>query len=243
MMCNPGIIIHSLALAITLGSIGQVHGAEPPETAAKSKYFADVSKLAAAPAPAPGGGLMVGSSIFRKWVSCAQDLAPLPVTNRSFGGSQTGDKLLFFDQIVPSSCAKLVVWYCGSNDINAKKTPETIVRNTKDWIGRTRSALPQARILVVSVIRAPQKRETGKLPQVDETNKCLAALAGSLHGVAYIDVNPALENEFGQPIAGCFVEDNLHLTPDGYRRLTSVLKPAIEKLSKAPPAAIMPAGR
>jgi hypothetical protein len=54
--------------------------------AAERKYTKDVAKLAAAPAPAPGGILMVGSSIFRKWTTAADDLAPLPVTNRGFGG-------------------------------------------------------------------------------------------------------------------------------------------------------------
>ena len=94
-------------------------------SAAESKYTTDVAKLAAAPAPAPGGILMVGSSIFRKWTNCVTDLAPLPVRNRAFGGSKTEDQLFFFDQVVPSSRAALVVWYCGSNDVNAKSRPRT----------------------------------------------------------------------------------------------------------------------
>ncbi|NQW99808.1 hypothetical protein HQ447_04050, partial [bacterium] len=163
--------------------------------------------------------------------------------NRGFGGSQTRDQLLFFDQIVPSAHASVVVWYCGSNDVNAKKSPEAILQNTKEWISRTRSALPQARILLVSVIRAPQKRENGKLPQVDAVNQGLLALSESLKGVDYIDVNPALETGAGAPVAECYGEDHLHLTPDGYRRMTSLLKPAIEKLWKAPPAAPTPSGR
>ena len=126
---------------------------------------------------------MVGSSIFRKWESCAQDLAPLPVFNRAFGGSRTEDQLFFFDQIVPSSRAGLVVWYCGSNDVNAKGTPQAIVQNTKEWLGRTRAALPQAHILLVSVIRALQKRQAGRLAQVDAVNQGLLQLASSVPDV------------------------------------------------------------
>jgi lysophospholipase L1-like esterase len=241
MKTQPGSYVQSMALAIALSSIGRVGAAEP--AAAASKYSAEVAALAAAPAAAAGGILMVGSSIFRKWATCAADLAPLPVTNRGFGGSQTRDQLLFFEQIVPSSRAALVVWYCGSNDVNAKQTPESISQNTKAWIGRTQAALPQARILIVSVIRAPQKRDSGKLPQVDETNQCLAVLAASVPGVAYLDVNPALEAASGEPLAGCYVDDHLHLTPEGYRRMTSVLRPVIEKLWKDPAAALTPTGR
>jgi lysophospholipase L1-like esterase len=239
----PGILIPLVALTTTLGSVCRVHAVEPPPSTRESKYLDEVAKLATAPAPASGGILMVGSSIFRKWASCAQDLAPLPVTNRGFGGSQTRDQLLFFDQIVPSSRASVVVWYCGSNDVNAKKSPEAILQNTKEWIARTRSALPHARILLVSVIRAPQKREDGKLSQVDAVNQGLLALSESLKGVDYIDVNPALETEAGAPVAECYVEDHLHLAPAGYRRMTSVLKPAIEKRWKVPPTALTPSGR
>ena len=71
----------------------------------------------------------------RQMAKVAIDLAPLPVTNRGFGGSKTEDQLFFFDQIVPSSRASLVIWYCGSNDINATKTPDSILQNTKEWIG------------------------------------------------------------------------------------------------------------
>jgi hypothetical protein len=214
-----------------------VHGAEPSRPSAKHKYTAEVAKLAAAPAPTPGGVLMVGSSIFRKWESCAQDLAPLPVFNRAFGGSRTEDQLFFFDQIVPSSRAGLVVWYCGSNDVNAKGTPQAIVENTKEWLGRTRAALPQAHILLVSVIRAPQKRQAGRLAQVDAVNQGLLQLASSVPDVAYADVNPALETPAGEPVAECYVADKLHLTPEGYHRMTSVLRPVIEKNWKASPAA------
>ncbi len=193
------------------------------------EYVADVAELAAAPAPAPGGILLVGSSIIRKWATHARDLAPLPVTNRGFGGSRTADQLFFFDQIVPSSRASLVVWYCGSNDVNGNKSSEEINRNTKVWIERTQTALPQARILLVSVIRAPQKREEGKLLPVDEVNKGLLALAGSIKGVTYADVNPAMETPAGEAVAECYLPDKLHLTEEGYRRLALVLKPIIEK--------------
>lgn len=221
--------------ALLIASV-PAHPAETSALPAKQKYTAEVAKLAAAPAPAPGGILMAGSSIFRKWESCAQDLAPLPVTNRGFGGSRTEDQLFFFDQIVPSSHASLVVWYCGSNDVNGKKTPEEILKNTREWISRTQASLPRSRILIVSVIRAPQKREDGKLPQVDEVNKGLLALPGSIKGVDYIDVNPAMETPAGEPVPECYLPDKLHMTQEGYRRIAAVLKPLIEKNWKAAPA-------
>jgi len=204
-------------------------------TARTAKYAADIERLAAAPAPAPGGVLLIGSSIFRKWTTCAADLAPLPVTNHAFGGSQTPEQLFFFDQLVPSSRAGVVVWYCGSNDVNAKRTPADVLANTREWLDLTRAALPGVRVVLVSVIRAPQKRTDGKLAPVDEINRGLLAL-GEADDVDYLDVNPALEDAAGEPLPDCYVADQLHLTPEGYRRLTAALRPVLEKLRPVPGA-------
>jgi hypothetical protein len=218
-----------ISLAVTCAQIALALLAPISAHSAEHRFAKDVAQLAAAPAPAPGGILMVGSSIFRKWTTCTNDLAPLPVVNRAFGGSETPDQLFFFDQIVPSSHASLVVWYCGSNDVNDKTASAKILQNTADWIQRTQTALPQVRILLVSVIRAPQKRDAGLLAQVDEVNHGLVKLAGSLPNVAYADVNPSLESPTGESVMECYVQDKLHLTPEGYRRMTSVLRPVIEK--------------
>jgi hypothetical protein len=208
-------------------------GQETNKSSKPNKYVADVAKLAALPAPAPGGILMVGSSIFRKWTTCTQDLAPLPITNRAFGGSHTKDQLFFFDQIVPNSKASLVVWYCGSNDVKGKAPTESILANTKEWIEKTRVALPGVHILLVSVIKSPQKRDDGEAGQVDEVNKKLIELAGTIPDVTYADVNPVLETTTGEPVMECYVADRLHLTPKGYEQMITILRPVMEKEWKA----------
>ena len=44
--------------------------------------------------------LFIGSSIFRQWESMKEQMAPLPVFNRAFGGSGTGEILFYMDKIV-----------------------------------------------------------------------------------------------------------------------------------------------
>jgi lysophospholipase L1-like esterase len=231
-------MIHAWRVIITLAGshtaisfllFSPVHGAELSPRPTKHMFADDVARLAAAPAPMTGGILLVGSSIFGRWKSCTNDLAPLPVLNRAFGGSVIGDQLYFFDQIVPSSRAALIVWYCGSNDVYSKQTPEDILNNTGRWVQRARAALPQVHILLVSVMRAPQKREAGLLAKVDEVNKGLIQLAASIPHVTYADVNPVMETPAGEPVIECYVQDKLHLTPEGYRRMASVLRPLMEK--------------
>ena len=223
-----------LILAIALMTASWGFGEETPKDLKENKYATAVALFATAPAPAPGGILLVGSSIFRKWVDFANDLAPLPVSNRAFGGSKTNEQLLFFEKIVPTSQASLVVWYCGSNDINGHALPEMVLKNTTEWLRRTRDALPHARIILVSVIRAPQKRADGYLPRVDEVNKRLRQLAEESKVLVYVDVNPSLETATGDPVMECYVEDKLHLTPEGYRRMIAALRPVLEANWKKP---------
>lgn len=214
------------AIFIFLALVGASNAQDRPAT--RHKYEDDVAKFAL-DVPQPGGVLLVGSSIFRKWTTFASDLAPIPVTNRAFGGSRTSDQLLFFDEVVPSSHARIVVWYCGSNDVKGGVPSETVLANTAEWIGRTQSALPDARIILVSVIRAIQKREDGQLGEVDAVNSGLRKLSETLSGVDYVDINPALESASGEALPGCYVSDKLHLSPEGYRKMAAALRPSIEK--------------
>ena len=96
-----------------------------------NKYTAEVEKFASEPISPPGGVLLVGSSIFKRWTNAVSDLAPFPVTNRAFGGSQTSHQLMFFDQVVSPCRPRLIVWYCGSNDIKGKKDAESILGRTE----------------------------------------------------------------------------------------------------------------
>ena len=194
-----------------------------------NKYTAEVAKFALQPVPAPGGVLLVGSSNFRKWTNAVTDLAPLPVTNRAFGGSQTSHQLMFFDQVVPPCRPGLVVWYCGSNDIKGKKDATSILERTEEWISRVKQMDSAAAVLLVSVIRAPQKHRDGQVAVVDAVNRGYEEIARSKEGVFYVDVNPALQSPTGESRAELYVSDGLHLNGEGYHQMTTLLKPAIEK--------------
>ena len=194
-----------------------------------NKYTAEVAKFAALPAPQPGGVVLVGSSNFRKWTNVVKDLAPLPVTNRAFGGSQTSHQLMFFDQVVPPCRPALIVWYCGSNDIKGKRDAASILGRTEEWINRLKQMDPTPGVLLVSVIRAPQKHRDGQVAVVDAVNRGYEEIARSKEGVFFVDVNPALQSTTGEPKAELYVQDGLHLNGEGYHQMTTLLKPAIEK--------------
>jgi len=197
-------------------------------TTAPSKFAGEVGRFAALPPPVPGGVLLVGSSTFKRWTNAVQDLSPLPITNRAFGGSQTSHQLMFFDQVVTPCHPQLIVWYCGSNDIKGKKDPASVLKRTEEWLDKVKKLDPSTQVLLVSIHRCPQKRKDGQLEGVDAVNRGYEELSQRRKGVFYVDVNPALESVTGESQAELYVEDGLHLNPSGYEKMASLVKPAIQ---------------
>jgi lysophospholipase L1-like esterase len=201
-------------------------GAVP--TTAPSKFAVEVGRFAALPTPVPGGVLLVGSSTFKRWTNAVQDLSPLPITNRAFGGSQTSHQLMFFDQVVTPCHPQLIVWYCGSNDIKGKKDPASVLKRTEEWLDKVKQLDPSTQVLLVSIHRCPQKRKDGQLEGVNAVNRGYEELSQRREGVFYVDVNPALESVTGEAKAELYVEDGLHLKPSGYEKMATLVKPAIQ---------------
>ena len=198
-------------------------------TVATSKFRGEVEKFAELPVPKPGGVLLVGSSIFKRWTNSVMDLAPLPVTNRAFGGSQTSHQLMFFDQVVPPCRPDLVVWYCGSNDVKGGQDAVSVLARTREWIAKVQATLPGAGILLVAVMNSPQKRRDGQGDAVLEVNRGLAGLVDPKARIFFVEVNPVFETPEGKAREDLYLEDGLHLNGEGYRALTGVLRPAIEQ--------------
>jgi lysophospholipase L1-like esterase len=142
---------------------------------------------------------------------------------------------MFFDQVVSPCRPRLIVWYCGSNDIKGKKDAESIIGRTEEWISRVKQIDPATEILFVSVIRAPQKHRDSQIVVVDAVNHGYEKIARSKEGVFYVDVNPALQSLAGKPRAELYVEDGLHLNREGYYQMNTLLKPAIEKIWEKKP--------
>ncbi len=86
------------------------------------KYFelADSAKI-----PPKNAVLFIGSSSIRLWKSLAQDMYPIPVINRGFGGATTSEVIQYIDKIVLPYLPKLIVFYAGENDIANDYIPAT----------------------------------------------------------------------------------------------------------------------
>ncbi len=210
-------------LLIALPLAAALH-AQPQRFAKAIETFLEHDK--AAP-PEKGKILFTGSSIFRQWESLAEDMAPLPVFNRAFGGSRTEDILFYMDRVVLPYEPRVIVYYCGSNDINANVPPEKIAANYREFVERVRAKLPETLVYYVSINRAPQKRD--RWDKVDEANAAIREFSERGTGLGYIDVNPALFDASGEPLLDLYKPDKLHFHPHSYAGFTRIVKPVVEK--------------
>jgi lysophospholipase L1-like esterase len=198
--------------------------------------------------PARGGVVFVGSSIFREWREVrdfAADLAPLPVVNRAFGGSTARDQLRddIMEAIVFPHEPRVLVYYCGSNDLNEGESPRRIRDAFISWSEKARARLDGRRnenenvvsssrvtIVFVSINRAPQKKPLWDA--LDETNRLIKEYCETHddQSVVFADVNPLLFEDgdaMTVPNVSLFRDDGLHFDPDPNARAYEAWVPTV----------------
>jgi lysophospholipase L1-like esterase len=169
--------------------------------------------------------VFVGSSIFHRWTQLEAQMAPLPIANIAFDGAQTDDWNRLIDSRVLPLKPRVLAYYCGSNDVDAGDPAVRIVARIRQFIDRVSRALPETRIVFVSVNRAPEKRDRWDV--VDDINRQIQKYAETNPRVQYVDVNPALANADGSPRMELFMNDRLHLRPLAYEEFAKILKPVL----------------
>ncbi|MGH3426417.1 MAG: GDSL-type esterase/lipase family protein, partial [Terriglobales bacterium] len=163
--------------------------------------------------PAPCQVLFVGSSSILKWRNTlAADMAPMPVLNRGFGGSQIEDVNRWFDQIVAPYRPRAIVFYAGENDIDAGKSVGRVVDDFDTFMTRKTEALGKTPVYFISL--KPSKLRFTQFELQTQVNDAVRARARKRSDLHYIDVvSPMLKN--GKP-KDIFGSDGLHMTAQGY---------------------------
>jgi lysophospholipase L1-like esterase len=180
--------------------------------------------------PAKGGIVFVGSSSFTLWHTLADDLAPLPVLNRGFGGSLLSDSVHYYDRLVTKHQPRAVVVYAGENDIGQNFSGAHVSEQLKQFVANVHSVDPDIEIFAVSIKPSPGRGEG--IHQIRVANQLSREWIQDTPKVTYIDVVEPMLGADGIGRAELFVEDGVHLTSAGYELWTSIIKPYLEPLYK-----------
>jgi lysophospholipase L1-like esterase len=174
--------------------------------------------------------IFVGSSSIRLWSTLQADMAPLPVLNRGFGGSQLSQVVYYVDQTVLRYRPRAVVLYAGDNDLDGRlrtgKAPEDVAREFRTFVARVEAAVPDALIYYLSM--KPTRQRWVDWPQEHTGNILIAEICASDPRLTYIDVATPMLAAGTPPPSELFMPDGMHPSPKGYALWTRIIKPRIQ---------------
>ena len=108
--------------------------------------------------PEPGSIVFVGSSSILFWETLHEDMAPMPVLNRGFGGSEIAHVTHFADRIVLPYEPTAIVLYAGDNDIGFGSSADcTLARLRSVRCEHIRAAAPDTPIYYISIKPSPAR--------------------------------------------------------------------------------------
>ena len=222
-------------LGLAAPTLALTQNATPTAAAQEIRFAADIQafldKDKVTPPPRDGI-LFIGSSIFRQWTTVVEDMAPLPVFNRAFGGSRTWEILAYMDKVVIPYRPRIIVYYTGSNDVNARESADAIFGRFKEFQTRVAKALPNTRVYFFSINRSPDKRD--KWTVVDEANAKIKQYAYATPNLDYIESNTVLFDASDEPLTDLYRADGLHFNPPAYVEFTRLIKPVIQRAYASP---------
>jgi len=169
--------------------------------------------------------LFAGSSSIRLW-ELAKYFPGMETINRGFGGSHIADSLEFMSRIIIPCRPKTIVFYAGDNDLNAGKSPDTVLNDFKAFVNGVHRSLPKTQIIFIAIKPSPVRAKL--IEKQREANRLIREFIKTDERLVYLDVVPPMLGPDGQARAELFRKDMLHLNDEGCKLWTSLLLPHLE---------------
>ncbi len=173
--------------------------------------------------------VFAGSSSFRKWTDLADYFPGYTVLNRGFGGSSLPDLTRYAGRIILPYHPRQVVIYCGDNDLASSDsiTANIVYKRFRKLFALIRAGNKSANILYVSIKPSPSRMRL--MPQMEAANKKIRFFLGQQKNARFVDVYHLMLDASGKPVETLFLEDRLHMNPDGYAIWQKAIQPLLIK--------------
>tara|TARA_B100001175_G_C19453548_1_gene612582 strand:+ start:432 stop:1205 length:774 start_codon:yes stop_codon:yes gene_type:complete len=172
--------------------------------------------------------LFAGSSSIRFWESLDQDMKPLKVLNRGFGGAHIAHVNYHFKDVIQRYKPKAIVFFCGTNDVTALKTPRETVNDFKIFKQKVREDMPGVHIFVIGIKPTPARLYLEK--EELEYNKLIDDMSQDDDLLTFVDIWDAMLTSEGKRIPELFIEDGLHINSEGYKIWTTLVRKNLERV-------------
>lgn len=171
--------------------------------------------------------LFFGSSSIRLWRTLAEDIAPLKVVNRGYGGAMMRDVHYNHHTVLADYSPRAFVFYCD-NDLGGfgrDLHPTELFDLYRLLVERLQNDYPGRPIFILSI--KFNNNRIAKIEQHRLFNAIMADYAAHTEGVTFVDVNTPILNPDGTINDAMFEPDLLHVNREGYAVWASVLRPLL----------------
>ena len=189
------------------------------------EHFRTLNKI-----DAPDNALLfLGSSSIRLWETLAQDMAPYPVIQRGYGGAHLRDAIFFTDALLGDYQPAMIIGFIA-NDIKGDpqdESPAKVKRLFKFFLKQIRARHPETPFLWVEI--TPTKSRWAQWEEIKVVNQKIKAYCEKTPHLYFVETADAFLTKEGLPRTELFIEDQLHLNPQGYNLWSSIIKKEIEQ--------------
>jgi lysophospholipase L1-like esterase len=169
--------------------------------------------------------VFTGSSSIARWKELGQHFPEFPVMNRGFGGSTLPEVNHYLDRVVLAYHPKIVVLFCGGNDLAAKRTPEQVRDDFVTIADRIQKKLPDTKLYYLSIHTPPGRVKLEA--ELRKANELIKEVCERPKNRRFVDIRDTMLGKDGQPNKELYV-DPLHPTTSAYEswaaRLTPILR-------------------
>lgn len=190
-----------------------------------AKALADFDAADRATPPPLGEILFLGSSTIVNW-DTAKSFPALRTINRGVWGSTLTDAVHRIDRLVLPYAPRLIVLYAGDNDINAGATSEEVAVDFERFVMTVQARLPQTRIVFIGL--KPSVARWSQVHRMRMANAIIREYCEHDDRLAFLDVDGVMLGWDEKPRKDLFVEDGLHLSPQGYQLWNTLLRPFLQ---------------
>jgi hypothetical protein len=194
------------------------------------------------------GIVYYGSSSIRLWDTISRDMAPWPAVKRGYGGAKLPDIIHFAPRILcphlgnsnPNRCRAIVLFV--ANDISGKETdasPEEVAKRFSKLLGWIRKQ--DATVPVFWIEVTPSNSRWKVWPAIEDATERIRKIVDGDGNAHLIFTAGAVLGLDGKPRQELFVDDQLHLNPEGYRQWAILIKAQLHaKLGAAKSQSVAP---
>lgn len=172
--------------------------------------------------------LLLGSSSFTRWTNVSDYFPNKTIINRGFGGSSLSDLNFYSKELLQPYSPKQIIIYCGENDFAADEElkPRQVFKRFKKFYCDIRDYYPGIQVDYISIKLSPSRQHLWT--KYLATNQLIKKFMQRKANADYIDITQAMNGADGRIREDLFLEDRLHMKPEGYQIWKNVMLPYLK---------------